>query len=242
MVFGKEKSIKSIVCNYLLSKWGNGAPKGFQKITRLLLKYKLMKSILKKISYFILLNSDYNKFSFNDSKSNKPWGEDIISYYNRIYPDYSIFVETGTYLGNMLFFQVDRFNKLYSIEIDRTLYKNAIRKFKEFEKVEILKGDSSEILPKILNKIDKKAIFWLDAECFGQFSVYGLVSGMGEEKRPLYKELNLILNQNQKHIIIINLKDIVEHNGYDVNNYPSIEGIKKIYLFKKTKCYNRNAR
>ena len=242
MVFGKEKSIKSVICNYLSSKLGIEPPKGFKKISRLLMKIDLFKKLSKKMSYFILFNSDANfgyenkDFLFSRISPGYITCQKWVTFYRRKYPDYLIFVETGTYLGYMLLSQIDHFDKLYSIEIEKFLYDNAIQKFKEFEKVEILKGDSSKVLPKILNKIDKKAIFWLDAVCFGTdiyFSISGLTAtGKGKENKPIYKELDLILNQGLKHIIIINAIGLPE-NENSVSIYPSIEGIKKYVLGKK---------
>ena len=200
------------------------------------------KNAQKKIAYFVLFNSDanfgYEKKRFFLSRDHSDYAacRKWVTYYKNKYSDYSIFVETGTYLGHMILSQMDHFDELYSIEIEKPLYYNAIQKFKEFEKIKILRGDSSEILPKILSKIDKKAIFWLDAVCFGNdiyFSIYGLTAtGKGKENKPIYKELDLILNQDLKHMIIINIIGLPE-NERSVNTYPSIEGIKKFVLTKK---------
>ena len=71
-------------------------------------------------------------------------------------------VETGTYLGEMIFAQIDNFSKIYSIEIDKELFQRATRIFSSKSQVEVFLGDSGEVLPVILNKLNQPALFWLD--------------------------------------------------------------------------------
>ena len=49
-----------------------------------------------------------------------------------------ILVETGTYLGDMVEAQRNRFKKIYSIELSERLFKKAKKRFKAFPNIKIL--------------------------------------------------------------------------------------------------------
>jgi hypothetical protein len=74
------------------------------------------------------------------------------------------YVETGTGIGECLSYveQFD-FNEFHSIEIYEKIYNDAVYKFKDNQKIKIHLGNSYDILPKILPKIDGNVLFWLDA-------------------------------------------------------------------------------
>ena len=67
----------------------------------------------------------------------------------------SIFVETGTYEGEMVNAIRKIFETIYSIELDYELYNSAKEKFSKYNQISIIQGDSSKILPLILSKIDQ---------------------------------------------------------------------------------------
>lgn len=122
-----------------------------------------------------------------------------------------ILVETGTYLGDMVYFNLNNFDKIYSIELSSFYYRNAKELFKKKKNVEILFGDSSEVLKDVTKKIDKQALFWLD----GHYS--GGLTASGNLKCPILKELEVIFNDNKfKNIIMID-----DANAFDgTNDYP----------------------
>jgi len=103
----------------------------------------------------------------------------------------NVMIETGTLGGDALYILMNTFLKIYSIEIDIELYKNAIEKFKHCQNIEILYGDSALILPTILEeKINERCLFWLDAHTV--------------DSSPILHELNAIKNHWIKnHIILI---------------------------------------
>src|SRR5687768_15667220 len=70
--------------------------------------------------------------------------EKIIIKYTSGFP---VFVETGTYKGDMIHAMEKKFEKLFSIELDETLHKEAVNRFRENKKIEILQGDSGMMLP-----------------------------------------------------------------------------------------------
>ena len=133
------------------------------------------------------------------------------------------FIETGTYLGDMVDAVRDTFNKIYSIELDNALYEQAKKKFSRHRKISIFHGDSSKVLPVILADISGPCLFWLD----GHYS--SGITAKGDLNTPIMQELNCILDHFiEEHVILID--DAREFNGY--NDYPTIEELKK-RIFKK---------
>jgi hypothetical protein len=110
----------------------------------------------------------------------------------------NVFVETGTYLGEMLDALKSSFRELYSIELSEELYGRAERKFAADERVHIMQGDSGDVLPIILDKVSEPCLFWLD----GHFS--GGITAQGALDFPILKELEHIGHHRIKnHVILI---------------------------------------
>jgi len=123
---------------------------------------------------------------------------------------YEVFIETGTYRGDMVKAQLSNFQKIYSIELSESLWGQAKRRFKKNKHVTILQGDSSDILPNLLVEVDKSAIFWLD----GHYS--GGITALGELECPVYKELDAIFSSNVKSnaILIDDARCFIGKNDY----------------------------
>lgn len=140
----------------------------------------------------------------------------ILSYKKRFNP--RIFIETGTYKGEMLDSMNGKFEKMYSIELGEELYKKAKEKYKNNKNITLLQGDSSAILPILMKKIKEPALFWLDAHYSGGETVRGNLD------TPIEKELKSILNHPIKtHVILIDdARDFIGKN-----DYPTAEKIKK---------------
>lgn len=120
----------------------------------------------------------------------------IINYAKKL--NYNIFIETGTYMGDMLLATKDHFNMLFSVELDKKLFEDASEKFKNIKNIELFRGDSTNILPEILKEINEKAIFWLD----GHYS--GGITAKGNSNTPILQELDAILRHPVKdHLILI---------------------------------------
>jgi hypothetical protein len=124
-----------------------------------------------------------------------------------------IFVETGTFIGNTLIGLHQSFKKLYSIELDKGIYRLAKKRLSDHANVEIIHGDSAKHLPKILNTISEPIIFWLDAHYSSG------VTGLGELQTPVLRELKAIFDHPiKKHFILID--DVKDFNG--LNDYPTV--------------------
>lgn len=63
------------------------------------------------------------------------------------------FIETGTFLGEMVSAMQLFFNKIYSIELSEELALKAKNHFSKLAHVQIILGDSSTLLPELLVKI-----------------------------------------------------------------------------------------
>lgn len=127
-----------------------------------------------------------------------------------------IFVETGSYLGEGINAALEvGFEKIYSIENEDSHFRVCLEKFRNNEKVNLIKGDSKEELSKILKQIQEPATIWLDAHT--------------DLDTPIMDELKALQQCPLKnHIILIddirNLKNL--YKNIDFNNILS--EIKKI--------------
>ena len=133
--------------------------------------------------------------------------------------DLKILVETGTYLGDMVEAQRSYFEKIYSIELSKKLFRRATTRFKAYSHINIMNGDSGIVLNKLLPEIDKPALFWLD----GHYS--GGITAKAEKECPVPEELAAILKSDFYHIILID--DARLFNG--THDYPTLDQIKKIF-------------
>lgn len=135
-----------------------------------------------------------------------------------------ILVETGTLFGDMVEAMKKDFDRIYSIELSKELYKEASKRFKRIEKIEIIHGDSGIELGNVINRINQPALFFLD----GHYSAG--VTARGDKDTPIYEELGHILNaQERGHVIII---DDARCFGTDPA-YPSIEELKDFIVIKR---------
>ncbi len=141
----------------------------------------------------------------------------ILEYKNKFSPN--IFIETGTYHGDMVNRMKNRFEKIYSIELGNELYEAAKKRFANNKNIEIIHGDSGKELSKLLTHIDEPALFWLDAHDSGGDTVKGSIN------TPIELELQAIMAHKIKgHVILID--DARHFTG--MNNYPTAITIEKI--------------
>jgi hypothetical protein len=113
------------------------------------------------------------------------------------------------------------FRKIYSIELDSKLCKKANSRFAKYKHITILEGDSSRVLPVILDQIKESCLFWLD----GHYS--GDITAKGVKDTPISEELGYI-NQHtiKNHVILID--DAREFKGQ--NGYPALEELRELIL------------
>lgn len=150
-----------------------------------------------------------------------------IEYYQRKYA-YSTFIETGTYLGEMVNAQKKNFSKIISIELDKSLHLKAVKRFASYPNIIILQGDSSNVLPEIINDLNEPAIFWLD----GHFS--NGITAKGDKECPIIEELDAIFKgKNLNHVLLIDDARLF----IGKKDYPTLEFLKE-YVFSKNPQYS----
>jgi hypothetical protein len=128
-----------------------------------------------------------------------------------------VFIETGTYLGDMVAAVNHDFDRIYSIELSEDLFNQAAKKFAGYNHIAIVHGDSFQVMPEILRHIDIPCLFWLD----GHYS-----SGNTEKEKKeasIMEELKQICAHPIKnHVILID--DARLFTGK--NDYPTLECLR----------------
>ena len=108
------------------------------------------------------------------------------------------------------------FNQIYSIELDKDLYLKAKKLFRKYDNIHILQGDSSKVLPKLLDQIKKPCLFWLDAHYSGGSTE------RGRTDTPIMEELKTVFKNNNSVILIDDLRVF----GVDPA-YPTLKEMEK---------------
>ncbi len=119
-----------------------------------------------------------------------------------------VFVETGTFAGGMIDAVSQRFDRIYSIELDPGWHSRAVDRFRSQPHVTLLHGDSGARLPEVLGVIAEPALFWLDAHYSGPVTARGALDS------PIVKELRAIRQHGvMGHVVLID--DMRYFNGRD---------------------------
>ena len=125
-------------------------------------------------------------------------------------------VETGTFRGDMIHACRRHFQQIYSIELDANLHAQAQRRFAGQPAIALLQGDSEQMLPMVLERLNEPALFWLDAHYSGG------VTARGPIDTPIVRELRAVLSHHMRgHVVLID--DAHEFVGR--NDYPTLEEV-----------------
>lgn len=134
-----------------------------------------------------------------------------------------IFVETGTFMGDTVYIMSKLAERIYSIELDPSLAAAAQKRFSQNSRINILQGDSGDLIPSVLRGLSEPAVFWLD----GHYS--GDITAKTDRETPIFQELQAIFSSPIKnHLILID--DAHCFNG--THDYPTLEGLKDFVLAK----------
>lgn len=129
------------------------------------------------------------------------------------------FIETGTYFGDMDYAVKDMFQSIVSIELSEDLWRRAVNRFRAYPHIQMLQGDSGQVLPQVLSRISSNCLFWLD----GHYS--GGITAKGNFDTPIAKELKTIFDHKVKdHVILID--DARDFNG--THDYPTLDELRKL--------------
>ena len=130
-------------------------------------------------------------------------------------------VETGTYEGGTVAAVRSRFERVYTIELNPELHRRAARRFRRDPSVQVIQGDSSEELERLLPALDLPTLFWLDAH----YSRGGAMSARGRYDPPLTFELGAILRlRDPRHVILI---DDARCLGAE-DGWPTLEELERL--------------
>jgi hypothetical protein len=127
----------------------------------------------------------------------------------------SIWVETGTYLGQTTKQLSKHGSHVYSIEPEPTLHANAAHYFQSYANVEILKGLSEEIFPLLLPTLSGDINFWLD----GHYSAG--ITHKGPQDTPIIDELAHISKNLKRFSKVRVMIDDIHCFNPDLEEYSS---------------------
>jgi hypothetical protein len=128
-----------------------------------------------------------------------------------------IFVETGTYMGDMAHAVRDLFDRIITIELDGSFCKAARWRLRKLPHVTVMEGDSSRMLPEILQDLREPCLFWLDAH------YSGWPTSKSDVDTPILRELDVLLAHGVRdHVVLID--DASCFTGQ--NDYPSVDEVR----------------
>jgi len=136
-----------------------------------------------------------------------------------------IFVETGTFDGQMVEAMRNHFDRIYSIELSREYCDAARRRFAASRHIDFLLGDSGVVLRSVVASLEGPALFWLDAHYSGGITARGAID------TPIIEELNCIFPGRFEHVVII---DDARLFGEDPG-YPTFAEVKEHVLSRNGK-------
>ena len=144
----------------------------------------------------------------------------VLEYIKKFSPD--VFIETGTYKGKMVYAVMPHIRPIYSIELDPKHFENAYQRFSRYSDIQIIHGQSGDILPELLKDINNPCLFWLDAHYSGGSTA------KGDLETPIMQEIETILHHPsaEKHILLID--DARCFIGE--NDYPKVEALQAFIL------------
>ena len=117
------------------------------------------------------------------------------------------------------------FQRIISIEINETLARKAQKKFSGYSHITIIQGDSSHVIKKVLDEVQKPCLFWLDSHFSGGLTA----KGAGET--PVMQELEHIFSHRiRNHVILID--DARCFNGE--HGYPDIQELQDFVMTKRS--------
>ena len=162
-----------------------------------------------------------------------------LEYLQRFVKDKSVFIETGTHLGNAV--ETARqfgFETIHSIEIDPEYHAKAVERFKDYPHIHIHLGDSATILGQLIDNspAGMPITFWLDAHASGP------LLGNPNHPCPLLLELDAMREKRfvfdgekatskivpQKHTIFIDDRRLLGSAEWGFVRWPQIVDALKL--------------
>ena len=111
--------------------------------------------------------------------------------------DLRVCVEAGTYRGASTELLAARFDRVVTIEASPALAALAQRRFAGLSCVQVVQGDSSAVLPALLDRLDQPTLFWLDSHYCGP-ETFGV-----DRQCPVIEEIRAIVAAAPEHVVLI---------------------------------------
>lgn len=108
-----------------------------------------------------------------------------------------VFIETGTFRGDTARWASQHFLHVVTIEASDEYYAKAVERFSSDPNVTVLHGNSRDRLQEVVDSLEEKAIFWLDAHWSGG-ETYGEL-----DECPILDEINLANSGLIGHAIFV---------------------------------------
>ncbi|PXV68786.1 hypothetical protein CLV62_10149 [Dysgonomonas alginatilytica] len=145
--------------------------------------------------------------------------QELVTRYRKKH-EISTLVESGTYLGDMVWAQQHNFEKIYTIELSKHLQEAAKLRFRNSSHIEFIHGDSGKLMSTLIKDLPEKTLFWLD----GHYS--GGKTARGDKDCPITDEVKAILSSNIEHVLLI------DDARYFIGerDYPTINGLSAYIL------------
>ena len=118
----------------------------------------------------------------------------------KFFPDQlDVFIEVGVFEGDVSLYYSELFREVHGIEIDEKLCEKLEKRFllQTKNNIKLHKGDSRDLLHKILEKVKEPALFWLDAHYAGPST------GGDPNYVPILEELKAIRDWKQQCIVVM---------------------------------------
>jgi hypothetical protein len=134
------------------------------------------------------------------------------------------FIETGSLAGDGIFLALNSgFYRIFSIELADHYYQYCVDKFKNYDRVEIIHGDSFHKLKELLDKHPNTSFtYWLD----GHYS--GGDTGFGVKESPIMEELECILSRGvDSELIYVDDMRIYRNFNDEINTDNILKLIEK---------------
>jgi hypothetical protein len=129
-----------------------------------------------------------------------------------------VFVETGTYRSETVRLLRKHVDRCITIELDPALHAEAQAKMSAMDGIDLLLGNSGDLIPEVLKALNQPALFWLDAH------YSGAGTARGPEDTPILQELGAILRHPvEGHVVVID--DAREFIG--AADYPTMRTLAR---------------
>ena len=134
------------------------------------------------------------------------------------------FVETGTFKGDAVAIAAPYVERIITVELSRPLWEEAAQRFRDDHRVEVLLGNSSEVLARIRPSLgEASTLFWLDAH----WCVADNTAG-DHSQCPLLEEIFAIGRLGELSVIVIDDARLFlapPPEPHDVTQWPTFDQV-----------------